>query len=233
MKNKGFTFAEVLITLGIIGVVAAMTIPTLITNYQKKQTVTRLKEIYSTLTQAVKLSEAENGTVDGWDKNITSIEAFNLYLRPYMNVNERKYKDYKKTLRYKRMSGEYETDWSLFQDTGHVLALNNGSLLFLNSDNFKIEKGLIVAVDINGFSPPNNIGKDFFVFYVLFDSEKESDPKVVPYGSYNTSDHPFGEWKRENAISNNVYSCNKKSRGMFCLALIMIDNWEIKKDYPW
>ena len=41
MKFKAFTLAEILITLGIIGVVAAMTIPTLITNYQKKQTVTK------------------------------------------------------------------------------------------------------------------------------------------------------------------------------------------------
>lgn len=41
----GFTLAEVLITLGIIGVVAAMTIPTLMTNYQKKSTATQLKKL--------------------------------------------------------------------------------------------------------------------------------------------------------------------------------------------
>ena len=34
--KKGFTLAEVLITLGIIGVVAAMTMPTLIQNHQKR-----------------------------------------------------------------------------------------------------------------------------------------------------------------------------------------------------
>ena len=38
-KNKGFTLAEVLITLGIIGIVAAMTIPTILAKYQEKQTV--------------------------------------------------------------------------------------------------------------------------------------------------------------------------------------------------
>ena len=43
--KKAFTLAEVLITLGIIGIVAAMTIPTLITNYQKNITITRLKEV--------------------------------------------------------------------------------------------------------------------------------------------------------------------------------------------
>ena len=39
-----FTLAEVLITLGIIGIVAAMTIPTLLAKYQEKQTVTKLKQ---------------------------------------------------------------------------------------------------------------------------------------------------------------------------------------------
>ena len=43
MKKIGFTLAEVLITLAIIGVVAVMTIPTLIANYQKKATATKVK----------------------------------------------------------------------------------------------------------------------------------------------------------------------------------------------
>lgn len=42
-----FTLAEVLITLGIIGVVAAMTIPTLMSNYRKKQLETQIKANYS------------------------------------------------------------------------------------------------------------------------------------------------------------------------------------------
>ena len=44
-KNKAFTLAEVLVTLGIVGVIAAMTIPMLITNYQKRLTLTRLKKL--------------------------------------------------------------------------------------------------------------------------------------------------------------------------------------------
>ena len=63
----GFTLAEVLITLGIIGVVAAMTIPTLMTNYQKKSTATQLKKTYATISNAVRLSEEENGELSGWE----------------------------------------------------------------------------------------------------------------------------------------------------------------------
>ena len=45
--KKGFTLAEILITLGVIGIVAAMTIPGLITKYQQKQTVIQLKKVFN------------------------------------------------------------------------------------------------------------------------------------------------------------------------------------------
>ena len=58
---RGFTLAEVLITLGIIGVVAAMTIPTLISNYQERVLVQSAKKAYAQLTNAVGLARAEKG----------------------------------------------------------------------------------------------------------------------------------------------------------------------------
>jgi len=65
----GFTLAEVLITLGIIGVVAAMTIPTLMQKYYEKQTVAKLKETYSILSQALKSASQEEGLPEEWDCN--------------------------------------------------------------------------------------------------------------------------------------------------------------------
>ena len=67
LKNrKGFTLAEVLITLGIIGIIAAITIPTLISKYQERATVNKLTETYSILSQAVKLATIEYGNIDSW-----------------------------------------------------------------------------------------------------------------------------------------------------------------------
>ena len=63
-----FTLVEVLITLGIIGVVAAMTMPTLIQNYRKNLVVTRLQKFYSTMNQAIKQSEVDNGDKLYWEK---------------------------------------------------------------------------------------------------------------------------------------------------------------------
>lgn len=89
-KLFGFTLAEVLITLGIIGVVATMTIPILMTNYQKHQTETQLVKFYSMMNQTLRMSVADNGDPDGWivaKKNYTydeTVEFLNTYLYPYM-----------------------------------------------------------------------------------------------------------------------------------------------------
>lgn len=66
-KTNGFTLAEVLITLGIIGIVAALTLPSLITNYREKQRVTQLKKIYSTLQQAFVRAQEAHGELQYWD----------------------------------------------------------------------------------------------------------------------------------------------------------------------
>ena len=66
-KSKGFTLAEVLITLGIIGVVAAITMPTLINNYREKATVNKVKKFYSMMSQAYLLSVKDNEHADPWN----------------------------------------------------------------------------------------------------------------------------------------------------------------------
>ena len=64
--RSAFTLAEVLITIGIIGVVAAMTMPTLMAKYQEKVTVTKLKKVYSILSQAYLRAQEDYGTIDNW-----------------------------------------------------------------------------------------------------------------------------------------------------------------------
>lgn len=75
-KSKGFTLAEVLITLGIIGVVAAITIPTLMQNSQDKEKITALKKTYSTLSQAFSMAKAENGDPTNWDYQILILSLY-------------------------------------------------------------------------------------------------------------------------------------------------------------
>ena len=84
MKKRAFTLSEVLITLGIIGLIAALTIPNLMGAYRKRVVETRLKKFYSAINQAIMLSENENGDKKDWVIKDTE-EFWNLYLKKYLN----------------------------------------------------------------------------------------------------------------------------------------------------
>ena len=71
--RAAFTLAEVLITLGVIGIVAALTLPSLITKYQEKQLVTSYLRVYSLLENAYRHVQAEYGTFENWSGAVITI----------------------------------------------------------------------------------------------------------------------------------------------------------------
>ena len=100
IKKVAFTLAEVLITLGIIGIVAAMTLPAVISNYRKTTVEVKLKRFYSVFNSALKRSEVDNGAMENWEwptpmyqdgngnlikNSITDYNWFERYLKPYLN----------------------------------------------------------------------------------------------------------------------------------------------------
>ena len=94
-KKAAFTLAEVLITLGIIGIVAAMTMPMLIAKYQKLVLETKLQVFYAQINDAFRRAHADyDGTFDDWvikDKNYSynEIKAFlETYLLPYVKYTK-------------------------------------------------------------------------------------------------------------------------------------------------
>lgn len=91
--RAAFTLAEILITLGIIGVVAALVMPSLIASYREKAAVVKLKKFYSVISQAYQSAIFDNGSPDGWNL-IASADGqgaenmFNILSR-YLNVSKR------------------------------------------------------------------------------------------------------------------------------------------------
>ena len=90
-RQSAFTLAEVLITLGIIGVVAAMTLPTVTAKYRVSVVETSLKKFYTNMNQAVNLSVAQNGETKYWEfpteDTPDNIEAFiNKYIKQYIKI---------------------------------------------------------------------------------------------------------------------------------------------------
>ncbi len=86
--GNGFTLAEVLITLAIIGVVAALTIPTLISNVSRKQHLVAFKKKYAEITEAVKLSVIDNMETSKWNYSLDDEEFFAKYLAPYLKTTK-------------------------------------------------------------------------------------------------------------------------------------------------
>ena len=233
-RKAAFTMAEVLITLGIIGIVAAMTMPSLIGKYQKKVTVTRLKRTYTVLSQAVQRSIADNGDPSGWglegfyntaptDENLQKfIETFSkTYIVPYLaKINKIEFGTFK-DLGYKDIKGT----GTYLEAKGQMLILNDGTVLQIrmSTTNYGTEEDrddkfidIYITADINGLRGANTVGKDIFMFYV-----ESLTGKFDFYHNYLKSNTRQDVYNRCKSASNT------------CGRLILMDGWEIKEDYPW
>lgn len=181
-KIDAFTLAEVLITLGVIGVVAAMTMPTLIQNNQEKVTVTRLKKVYSVLSQAYISASSENINIQEWglgeEFSKDGAQAIADKMLPYLKISKNcgfETGCFPKNGIYKYFSGEgwYTIDSS---SRAYRFILADGTLVAIESYGTQGK----IFVDINGFKGPNQDGKDLFSFWLKTEG-------VVPFGTSNGS----------------------------------------------
>lgn len=193
--KKAFTLAEVLITLGIIGIVAAMTIPALITSYQQNVYLTQFKEVYSQLSQAYTNAAKDYGTADTW----TSAQNAYNYLKPYFNISV----DCQNTIgcmanaEYRDVKGG-DCGYNYYNLVRYKFTLNNGAALLFDS-------ATEVFIDTNGNKGPNQFGYDFF-YLVL--NNKNGAPYVsgVPSGGditgWCTIGTPTGGWYNGGTCAN-------------------------------
>ncbi len=173
MKKKGFTLAEVLITLIIIGIIAAITIPIVHNNHQKRELYSKFMKTYSTLNQAMNMSFALGNAPTGvdfyaLDGNKTNAQQFlDTYIRPYVNV-----------IGVKSCLGIGESDTPYKDLTGNVFAtacqlqssanisdaliLSDGTAIAVVGQGF--ENFVQIIVDVNASKGPNTMGRDINVF---------------------------------------------------------------------
>ena len=209
-----FTLAEVLITLGIIGVVAAMTMPSLIVNYQKQQTVTRLKKSYDNDI----IIDASAPTIQ------TSIDYVETYLAPYMQIIKKCGTDTTGECEFnaKGLNGSTMSGIEHCNATSTKIFLNDGveimPCITTNANYMQF------YIDINGNKKPNVVGKDVFAFEYALKTDNSIYKKLFPRFNYDTV---------EDHIADQENRCNKNQNGFACASLIMVDGWQMKKYYPW
>lgn len=182
-RNSGFTLAEVLITLAIIGVVAALTIPTLINNYQKKALETSFVKSYSTVQNGFKNYMARQGCTDlkcaGLDvifyshKKSEWIGAFNEIFK-IVNSCTGDVSCWVDQCQYLSITGEKScggySGMTFWFDTV------DGMRVYWGGEN-SIPP---LYIDTNGYSKgPNRIGYDFFAFYI------DKNSNLQPMGKAN------------------------------------------------
>ncbi len=191
-QKSGFTLAEVLITLGVIGVVAAMTLPALVTDYKGNILKTQLQKSYSVIQNALQMMNNEQGFVakPGSYAQRAFITTYKKYLLVASDCNsdkcESRYEENEdgdsvmtnnssnyKTYNNKKLKNQYLDDGQLI--------LPDGSFIMVQNEEKALDGTILISVDVNGiYKKPNRWGHDLFTFQIM------DDGKLLPMGSDGT-----------------------------------------------
>ena len=233
-KLKGFTLAEVLITLAIIGVVVAMTIPTLIANYQKTRITTELKLFNTNIEQVIQFLEAENGVgfiiprfneSDGFsgDANKYSWELshnrFEEYFAKYFMINEKYDKKYYQSFSCKGLDNSFAYCSSTFAYT-NLVRLNNGVILgYTQAGNFD---GIYFSIVLWDRKKVVN-GKNYFTATYRIDS---NTGRYKYFMMKNRTDEELKTACQHNSLLDAAYG------QITCYVLLKRHNFEFGDWYP-
>jgi len=239
IRTKAFTLAEVLITLAVIGIVASITIPSIVASHQKRVLETQFAKTYRTLQTAVNLAIAEHGSIESWNwaDNFSLSqrkEFFDKYFLPHLNV-----------ARYCFGADSVGSN-GCFPENNYYYALNgvlsdqvlesryypgailaDGSSLVFHNYNNCITNNIRCAafyVDVNGRKKPNMIGMDLFTFEFFPQTNEFLPGGVNRSNEYNISTGQHTKSTEEQIIKN----CNREtSMGWYCPARIVKDGFKI------
>ena len=210
-RLAAFTLAEVLVTLGIIGVVAAMTLPTLINNAQNKQLEVAFKKSYSALSQiAQRVALEDYGGQIPDDALSESLGYYAKYLNGkrctgtaengcpansgtnYCSFMGKTYKDFSGKVGVQCIGNDY------------VVNVVSGSTFYFDvaGEVEPIYGTQFVVIDVNGWQKrPNKLGHDMFLFSIGRDGK-------ITAGGADTSFYPkSGYCNSSTTFSSNGYGC--------------------------
>ena len=213
IRRCAFTLAEVLITLGIIGIVAAMTMPSLIYNHNKKVVEARLQKVHSVMNQAISMAELNYGPRDTWFINNSGYDAkkswCEKYLIPYLKVVK---------------SGKYDNSNKFY------MTFVDGSSLMTAENNFFDWLFFPGNIDNCAGNKTDNYGVCFFPFRYR--------PVKIPSGDYDAWNFETyaASWNGSTDAlkTDSNYGCYSGSKYHgYCTRLIQVNGWKFPKDYPY
>ena len=225
-KKLAFTLAEVLITLGIIGIVAAMTIPTLMSNFAKQKLEEQIKITYSSIQQTMKYMDYEDLGYDVFqDGSDAAIKDwYDNFIAKHMKTESvciNKAGCWHKYGEAKDLNGD-KIPWDRDNNIGwgaNILTFTTAKGAWFDMDghdspacsywfgtNVQNNSCLVIYFDANGDRKPNQFGKD--IQAVVW-----TEQGLVPAGVSKTKEE----------INNNCL----KGNGYWCLSKIIDNSWKI------
>ena len=164
--------AEVLVTLGIIGVVSAMTVPTLMQNHQRKTYVTQLHKAYNEIQQAFMQDMADKNAINLKEAGLTDPEAMDEFIsRHFKVVQACPAHKHCSDIKYKNLNGTtVDTSGALTWGNGACAIIASGAEICIDTvsgrtysyGGYSAGWG-ISFVDVNGSGGPNILGRDAFI----------------------------------------------------------------------
>lgn len=239
---KGFTTAEVLITLGILGIIMSMTIPNIIQDHRKRVVATQLKKAVNMLNQSLMLSSVTNGTPDEWGITNGAQDTFTNYIAPfididykcpYKNVDNTKDLCNNKLYSFKTNSSNYIKPPKYILKNGLAIFFDGGGTLTTSQ-----RRGVFYIMTELGANK-YILGKNIFTFNLIV---KDGSNYWITGTKDYRKNKSFcnGLSSRinlidmcENGASNSSNGGQEGyTRGITCSALIECNGWEIPDDYP-
>ena len=231
-RLAAFTLAEVLITLGIIGVVAALTIPTLMANYRKSVVEKKIYTTYNILQNTVRMSAVDNGDPLFWNLDNWNSDIFEQYFAPYLNIVKRC-----KITNFEKDDDECATVFTNINEDVKEKAhtkyiLSNGVGIMFSPGGTIGTTGRRGTFFIDTMSGKTRIvGKNVFPFNLVVYDDKYY---VTSKSDYMKSDDFCKDNKNTliRVCKSGVWGDAGRAFGIGCTALIECNNWQIPKDYP-
>lgn len=248
-QKLGFTLAEVLITLGIIGIIAAMTMPALMQNYARLVVETRLKKFYSSLNQALIRAEADYGDKKLWYSD-SSGAIFDKDGKPIPGSSEEEKWIRKYLLPYLNSAKiETVTDGGDKTKGAFIVILPDGSAFMPRAHTtrdwiFYTNWKKCISVygyGVNESSGGSGEGVCKFMFgYVPSATLINAAGGTEKYWKYHIN-KGFEPWKHawNGNLTDLENACIKKTKiylydgSLYCAAFIQLNGWHIPKNYPY
>lgn len=217
--KKAFTLAEILVTLGIIGVVSAMTMPTLIQSHQRKTYVTQLHKVYNEFQQALFQYQTDKNVINLKEAGLNSQANINDFVSKYFKIvltcSNSLTPCFLDQSSYRKISGAAVNN--AYTVTNSYVLASGASVRFLYS--VSGDKIGNIMVDVNGTKGPNIVGRDLFTIAVYKNGVLDDSGTSAP----------LSEAERNTIYTSACASNSGTSEGVWgCFGKILNDNWEMK-----